>query len=201
MTAEPRDPTEATFHRLLAWLDEGADSGGARYLEMRRRLIGYFDRKLCDLSDALADETLNRVARRLDEEGAIEGVVPAQYCYIVARFVFHEHLRDMSRKTAAVAELRSRARTGADLTDATEAEARLACLDRCLAALEAPDRSLILNYYRAEPSQRIAARRQLAANTGLSANALMIRASRLRSRLERCVSECCLDDRQMAVSS
>jgi len=37
-------PGPAAFGRLLAWLDEGTDSAGERYLEMRRRLVGYFDR-------------------------------------------------------------------------------------------------------------------------------------------------------------
>src|SRR5713226_5729186 len=35
------------FRRLLHWLDAGGDSGGERYLEMRRRLTAYFDRKNC----------------------------------------------------------------------------------------------------------------------------------------------------------
>ena len=67
---------------------------GLKYLEMRRRLVSYFDRKNCATPDELADETLNRVARRLEEEGAIESETPARYCYIVARFVFMEYLRE-----------------------------------------------------------------------------------------------------------
>src|SRR5262245_31590503 len=79
--------TEGAFHGLLRWLDEGADSDGERYLEMRRRLVLYFDRKNCRAPDELADETLNRVARRLEEEGSITSDSPAHYCYIVARYV------------------------------------------------------------------------------------------------------------------
>jgi hypothetical protein len=63
-------PTPEAFHRLLTWLDEGADSGGATYVEMRRRLVGYFVRRGCLSPEDLADETLNRAARRLHEEGA-----------------------------------------------------------------------------------------------------------------------------------
>ena len=37
-------PTQETFRRFLHWLDEGVDSGGERYLEMRRWLAFYFDR-------------------------------------------------------------------------------------------------------------------------------------------------------------
>ena len=37
---------QGAFGRLLEWLDEGADSKGERYLEVRRRLRLYFDPKI-----------------------------------------------------------------------------------------------------------------------------------------------------------
>ena len=70
------------FQQFLHWLDEGRDSGGTRYLEMRRRLAGYFDRKNCEHCDDLADETLTRVMRRIQEDGSIRETPPARYCYI-----------------------------------------------------------------------------------------------------------------------
>ena len=83
-------PNPQAFRQFLNWLDEGADSNGERYLEMRRRLARYFDRRNCSSPDDLADETLNRVARKLEEKGEIVGPSPAHYCYIVAKFVFLE---------------------------------------------------------------------------------------------------------------
>src|SRR5262245_53818783 len=80
--------------RLLNWLDGGAESDGHAYLAMRRRLTDYFARKHCPAADDLADETLTRVARRLEEEGITRAETPARYCYIIARFVFLEHLRE-----------------------------------------------------------------------------------------------------------
>jgi hypothetical protein len=71
--------TPGAFRQFLNWLDQGVDSSGEKYLEMRRRLVGYFDRKNCLTPDELADETLNRVARRLEEEGAITDTPPARY--------------------------------------------------------------------------------------------------------------------------
>src|SRR5271156_5139725 len=103
-----RDPSTSpvAFRQFLHWLDEGADSRGEKYLEMRRRLVAYFDRKNCVAPDDLADETLNRVARRLEEEaGAITGTAPAQYCYITAKFVFLEYLREGSRSQTSLSEL------------------------------------------------------------------------------------------------
>ena len=86
-------PSEGSFRRRLGWLDQGVDSKGEGYLEMRRRLVRYFDRKNCPEPDDLADETLNRVARRLEETDAAVDDSPARYCYVVARFVFLESLR------------------------------------------------------------------------------------------------------------
>ena len=86
--------TTDSLQRLLRWLDGGADSDGYSYVEMRRRLRDYFARKNCPAVDDLADETLTRVARRLEEEGITLAETPARYCYIVARFVFLEHLRE-----------------------------------------------------------------------------------------------------------
>ena len=78
------------FHRLLSWLDEGANSDGQKYLEMRRRLVAYFDRKNCSAPNELADETLNRVARRLEEENVTDSEPPAaRYCYIKLGNILH----------------------------------------------------------------------------------------------------------------
>jgi hypothetical protein len=72
---------------------------------MRRRLVAYFDRKNCLGPDELADETLNRVARRLEELGAITGTAPAQYCYVTAKFVFLEYLRSHAHADTSLEEM------------------------------------------------------------------------------------------------
>ena len=205
--------TPQAFERLLAWLDEGSDSGGQAYLQMRRRLVLYFQRKRCLVPDDLADETLNRVTRRLEEEGSITdsppglpeclgGVPPARYCYIVAKFVLLEHLRDPEVRPIRVGDVGERRNvvtafreTGgsnpvAGPDDSANDEPLLDCLDRCLSALARDDRTLILDYYRHEPGAKIERRRHLAASLRLTANALAIRACRLRDKLERCVSAC-----------
>lgn len=84
--------SEDAFSRFLEFLDNGTPTSGSSYLEIRRRLVDYFDRKNCAAPDDL-DDTLNRVARRLGEEGNIVTGAPARYCYTVARFVFLESLR------------------------------------------------------------------------------------------------------------
>ena len=187
--------TEGAFQRLLGWLDEGADSDGQKYLEMRRRLVAYFDRKNCSTPDELADETLNRVARRLEEEGAIETDAPARYCYTLARHVFMEHLRGARRSDALVEEMRRRPRgdemAESETSDDSEIrEKTLNCLEQCTAKLEALNREIITRYYTGKERVKIENRRALAEELGVSANALRIRACRIRDRLEECVRRC-----------
>lgn len=185
--------TPGAFQGLLNWLDDGADSGGERYVEMRRRLVSYFDRKNCVTPDELADETLNRVARRLEEEGAITSDAPAHYCYIVARFVFLESLRKQEREPHLDNTLADHAMASA-LPDTNEGheevEKRLACLEECMQKLEPDHRELIVNYYAGEQRTKIDNRRTMAARLGITVNALSIRAFRLREKLESCVRRC-----------
>jgi DNA-directed RNA polymerase specialized sigma24 family protein len=189
------EQTPGAFRRLLTWLDEGVHSEGERYVEMRRRLVAYFGRRRCLTPDELADETLNRVARKLEEEGTIADAKPARYCYIVARFIFLEYLRGPEHRqvsldgTSSIPEvLSSPGPARADEADVLDR--RFECLDRCLGQLTARDRALILEYYSGEQRLRIQVRRELAARLGLTANALTIRACRIRGTLEACLDEC-----------
>ena len=188
-----RKLTEQAFNRLLVWLDEGSDSQGQKYLEMRARLVAYFDRKNCSAPDELADQTLNRIARRLEEEGITEGDAPARYCYIVARFVFLEYLRSKQKEQALVADLgnRGHANPPASIDEAAEQRQRLlSCLERCLDTLDSTQREIIARYYSGQEREKINNRRELAQQLGISPNALAIRACRIRDKLEACVSRC-----------
>src|ERR1044072_5287991 len=147
--------TERALRQFLDWLDEGADSGGEKYLEMRSRLLSYFDRKNCLSPDDLADETLNRVARRLEEEGAIANTPPARYCYIVAKFVFLEYLRQSEHSQESFDELSGARHAASNLVAPFEPddprenrEKMLDCLEHCLQDLGPDSRELIFQYYR-----------------------------------------------------
>lgn len=178
--------SQSAFRQLLYWLDEGVNSDGSRYLEIRRRLVIYFDRKNCLTPDELADETLNRVARRIEEEGAISTDTPAHYCYIVARFVLLEDLRRSPQKA-----LDEQVPAISDSTEQRqEAERRLECLERCMETLDSDERSLIVSYYQGEQRSKIENRKAIALKLGVTINALSIRACRIRTKLENCMRKC-----------
>jgi len=180
-------PDQLAFRRFLEWLDEGSESGGQKYLEMHRRLVSYFDHKNCLSPRELADETLSRVARRLEEEGSITGASPAHYCYIVARFVF---LEDQRQKMALPISAGEASAASKQDDEAETQDRRLDCLEECLGRLDQEQRELILTYYQGEQGVKIASRRKLAGRLGLTMNALSIRACRIRDRLEACIRTC-----------
>jgi hypothetical protein len=187
--------TEKISRQFLTWLDESATSDGQRYVEVRQRLELYFDRKNCVAPGELADETLNRVARKLEENGEITDVPPLQYCYSVAQYVFLEALgagnrapfyRPMINSSSSniAAQLTSLSEGGA----ASEYQEKIAnCLGDCVSSLSTADRELIVEYYRGEPRGKIERRSALAARLGLTENALRVRAHRLRHGLEACI--------------
>jgi DNA-directed RNA polymerase specialized sigma24 family protein len=182
--------TPDAFEGLLTWLDAGTDSGGETYLEMRRRLVSYFDRKNCFSPDDLADETLNRVARRLKEEGTIVTDAPAHYCYIVARFVLLEFLRK-EQPHETLNEKLLRQSTPIDLSyEGGEEETRWECLEKCVSGIDTESRQLIIDYYHGEQRAKIENRRSMAEKLGITVNALSIRACRIRGRLEDCIQKC-----------
>jgi DNA-directed RNA polymerase specialized sigma24 family protein len=193
---EERGLTPFAFSRLLEWLDDGVDSHGETYLEMRRRLVSYFDRRNRLSAEELADETLNRVGRTLEKTGAIAITPPARYCYVIARYVLLEdfrrermHVRLDEPRTIDAATLRA-----IELPQPEERlairEQRLECLDNCLQALKPEQRELVIEYYRDARRQKIERRRDLATRLGITMNALGIRACRIRGVLEACVEAC-----------
>ncbi len=156
---------------------------------MRRRLLAYFERKRVRNADDLVDETFNRLAHRLADQDGFGDGPPARYCFITAKFVFLEHLRQP--ELVSLPEPLETNAPEASTAEAAAADRRMNCLDKCLGELKPVDRDLILRYYTGEQRVKIVQRRRLASELGLSANALTIRASRIRARLERCVSACC----------
>lgn len=171
------------------------DSHGEKYLEMRRRLVAYFDRRNRQNADELADETFNRITRTLAQNAVINVRPPARYCYAVAKFVLLEDFRRDRRHVPFGEPYSDPSRVRRiSLVEPDEPlairEQRLDCLDRCLQELRPEQRDLAIEYYRDARRERIERRRELARRLGITMNALAIRACRLRDGLMTCVEGC-----------
>jgi DNA-directed RNA polymerase specialized sigma24 family protein len=173
------DLTADTFERLLDALDPDRDRAAAAYERLRYRIIGLLRWWGSPAAEQLADDTLDRVARKLQEGAQIPLGSLGAYVRGVARLVFYESTRE------PLAPLNGREPEPAP---PSELSAAADCLDRCLAAWGAADRDLLLRYYDAGKASDI--RKQIADELGISATALRIRTHRLRTRLERCVAAC-----------
>jgi DNA-directed RNA polymerase specialized sigma24 family protein len=68
------------------------------------------------------------------------------------------------------------------------------CLQHCLKQQAPEDRRRLLAYYDAKGREKIELRRRLAAELGISENALRIRLSRLRATLKGCIEACLKQD-------
>jgi DNA-directed RNA polymerase specialized sigma24 family protein len=176
----------ATEHleQLLARLGPGREAAGREYQAIRRKLTDFFDRRGVSERDLLADETLDRVARRVGQGAEIQNL--RAYCYGVARLVLMEWRRERTAEDKALAEV---ARQSVP-RDTSLVEARVDCLERCLRALPAESRDLILQYYAGEGAVHLAGRRQQAESLSIPYGTLTTRAYRIRVQLEECLRRC-----------
>jgi hypothetical protein len=85
--------TQESFDKLLAWLHPDRERAGEKYEHIRRTLISFFLSQNSHKPEELADETINRIAQRLDENA--EGYVgdPANNFYEMARIVYADNHR------------------------------------------------------------------------------------------------------------
>ncbi len=171
--------TQEYFDALLLWLDPNREQAGQKYEKIRLRLIKIFTCRGCFEPEDLADETINRVAKRLkDIADEFEGD-SSLYFYGVASKVYLEYVR---KKPAPSPPPPRR--------DSDEVEREYRCLERCMERLTSDNRQLVLQYYQEEKRAKIDHRKRLAESLGIALNALRIRAHRIRLTLLECVQQC-----------
>jgi RNA polymerase sigma factor (sigma-70 family) len=183
-----RELTAQAFIRLLERLGDDEQQAAKKYEELRRLLIRSFEWRGAPFPEEHADETLNRLARKLEEGVEIKNI--NDYAYTVARLVWLETLKSSDNRRAPLDEIQHEPVALDTNEEMAEREDRLTCLDDCLDALPFESRDLIMEYYVDEKRGRIDRRRDLAERLGLRRDALANRAQRLRDKLEQCVKRC-----------
>ena len=176
---------QEAFDKLLVAFDADRETAGKKYLEIRNNLTRFFEWRGCSFPEDHADETINRMAKRVFEGEAI--LNHSGYAMGVARLLLLEINKGRQREQSALAEIGA----APDIyVPEEDDESRLTCLRSCLQTLSPDNRELILQYYQGEKGEKIENRKKLIDRLGIPVNTLRMRALRLRERLQACVEEC-----------
>lgn len=173
--------TQTDFDCLLDWLDPNRAKAGEKYEGIRRGLIEIFNYKGCLCSEELADETIDRVARRVPDIRANYEGDKAKYFYGVGRNVYREYLN--RKRTAELPKLLI-------APEPDDVEQEYYCLDQCIGKLTVGNRTLVLRYYSERKQAKIDSRRAILKMLNLKPSALRVRVFRIRETLEKCVRNC-----------
>jgi len=177
--------TQEAFDKLLVALGGDRDSAAQKYLEIRSNLVRFFEWRGCSFPEDHADETINRIAKRVMEGEEILNY--SGYAVGVARLLLLEINKGRQREQLALAEIGQASEAYEEKDDG---EHRLVCLRSCLETLTTDNRALILQYYQGEKGEKIQNRKKLMDQLGIPVNTLRMRALRVRERLQSCVEEC-----------
>jgi DNA-directed RNA polymerase specialized sigma24 family protein len=174
-----------TLKVLLNLLHPEEAQAAVEYHNLHQRLTRFFDWNNVQDPTALADEAIDRLAKRAAESGINDGVHNVSaFALGVARHLLQEEARrqqklaEISRHWQAMESSR---------VEEPESEAMDNALRHCLEKMRPERRRLIEAYYSYEHNEKIRTHQQLAEAEGLSLNALRNRALRARQDLEACV--------------
>jgi RNA polymerase sigma factor (sigma-70 family) len=171
---------QENFNQFLLWLDPDWEIAGQKYEDIRVRLTKLFFHRGCFNSEELADETIDRVIKKIPQIAEGYSGDKAAYFYGVAHKVYLESLRKRPTDPQSFTE------NHAD----EDKEQNHACLDICLESLDAESRELILEYYCEEKQQKIDLRKEMASRLGIPLNTLRMRAYRIKKELYECMIKC-----------
>lgn len=176
--------TQEGFDGLLAWLHQDRAEAGRIYEEIRIKLIKGFKSHNCPVAEELADETFNRVAKRLPEIVSTYVGDPRRYFFGVAYRVFLEYLKNGPTLVELPSDNLLISEQQRDL------ETVYNCLEKCLQHLSPQNRELILQFYQGEKRIKIKLRRELARRLDIKLNNLRLQAHRIRENLKKCIRTC-----------
>jgi hypothetical protein len=177
-----RNLTAEEMNKLLDWLDLDREKAGTKLKEIEARLSRIFISRGCVADDVLKDEVINRVAVRIDK--ARENYPDLLRCCLgFVENVYREYLREQKNiASLSVAPPQPR--------PAEELEKEDKCLRECMGKLTAEEQGVLVNYFQGEKGDRIAKRKRLAKELGLSNIAMRCQAHRVRKKARLCLQSC-----------
>jgi len=175
--------TQAQFDSLLAWLHPDRDVAGRKYQTIHSGLVRIFACKGLNDAEDLADETINRVIRRLSNLEKTYRGEPACYFHGVAKNIIREQRR---RKVFATGLVDIKVDPKPDAREEHD------CLGHCLDHLSDSKRYLILNYYLYEGHRKVEHHKQMASQLKITIGAIRNRAFQIRLDLQNRMRQCAL---------
>ena len=174
--------TKDSFDALLEWLDPDRELAAQRYEVIRTGLIKIFvSHGLAD-AEHYADQTVDRVIKRLPEIRANYVNDPIRYFHGVARNIIREAIRRKEIAFDVLPECLPLRRS--DSSDLAE------CLRQCLRSLPHDKHALIHDYHVYDGRQKVESHQEMAIELSISVGALRTRAHHVRVSLEECVTKC-----------
>ncbi|HKO41734.1 MAG TPA: hypothetical protein VJU84_00465 [Pyrinomonadaceae bacterium] len=174
--------TEEALNKLLHWLNPDRDLAGQLYNKVQLRLTRIFNAHGCGDPEKLADETFDRILSKIDWLNENYVGNPMHYLSAVARNIIKEDYRE-----------RTAARTlpqPEPVTSDEESDRRYECLDLCMAEFSQDGRRLLIAYFEGQGSEKIANRKKLAAELGVTLRALRLRVFHMKAQLRSCLEIC-----------
>lgn len=178
------------FDLLLERLDRDHLQAGWKYRNLVGTLLGYCEQQMH--YPAYADDIVRRTIDIVTEKLACgENILNLQaYSFAVARHLLSDHRKRLLPEYIDDSLTRTlKCNRQLVQIDSIEKEVREECRERCLQSLPIEQRDLIVKYYERGLHSK-AYREEMAANLGISVEALNNRISRIRKKLNQCCHNC-----------
>lgn len=181
--------TQKDFDGLLGWLSDDREEAGRQYEKIRDGLTRFFRFRGCPDPEMLADETINRVAVKVDSLDNSKGVKTISIFYGFASHIFMEYRRDVRNRDVSLSEINLPEKPTINFSDEAKTD-EYDCLEKCLAKLSDDDKKLVINYYSKDKIEKFELRKILAETLHISSNTLYTRVYRIKAALRNCIEKC-----------
>ena len=188
-----RETAAQEFRLLLDRLDPVEERAWELHDNLRRKLIWFFEADFPVQAEDLAEEALDRIARKLQTD-TIRDV--AEFAFGIARNLRKEVSRRNLITTRLIASGaigqpgRSHENPEQVVIHQLDMDRKLACYRKCLRQLDPEDRRLLSIYYPADGTDLEERREALAQELQITLGALRTKMARLREQLEKCFAGC-----------
>lgn len=187
----------SSFNELLNWLSQDSDQAEKIYLELRIKVIRYFQSQGCLDSEDCADVVFLRIGQKLANHTKIETKEPYAYVRGVARLVLMEYWHSKEENIESLDNLLPTKHPSInpstleqEQAEELKKESMLKCLASCLQQLPSESYEIFIEYHQETQATKIDKRLSLSQKLGIDITTLRNRVTRIRARLERCINNC-----------